>query len=1033
MAATATATVAAIAPPRGGGVPRRDCKVPLPVPGLDGGRAVGTAGDLDADRDAGGRSDESSGSHSDVLLTRETGRKKKAGTLPCFWALLPLGTCGMARGSGRRDGGSGGSRQDGGDGSRRRAGTGASGRGKAARVAARGREREELARLATAVAAIPPLRALYDATAVTVGGGGGLGGIAPAPPANRRQAKAARAAAAARATAGLDAGVGGDGVAGAAGGLAASAALASPIVAARHFSDLPLSERTVRGLAAAGFTVLSDIQRAAMPQALAGRDVLAAAPTGSGKTLAFAVPVLEALYRASWGPLDGLGAMVLAPTRELAAQIFDVFRAIGGRHELSAALVTGGHDVGYERERLGGINILVATPGRLLQHLDESAELVTTGVKVLVLDEADRILDMGFAPTVDAIVANLPRAPHRQTLLFSATQTKSVRALARLSLSKPEYVEVLGRHSLSKKRAAAAAADGRSADPAADVDAGADAAADGMPAPPLRGGGADGTADADGAAGATATVGTPHKLVHTYALVTASTKLSTVWSFIKSHLKAKTLIFLATCKQVRFVYEAFRRLRPGVPLLALHGRMSPGARADTYARFSAARGGAALFATDVAARGLDFPAVTWVLQADCPADVGAYVHRAGRTARYRSAGTSLMLLVGGREEGMVTALAAAAGVVATRTRINPSRLADVTPRLASAVAADGELRALAQGALKSYVRAVGVAAAAVGDVGEEEIRAMAAAYGLPAAPVIRTRALKSSTVPTDAAAAAAPAAPSDHLPGVVGMAPAVAAAAAGRNVYGYRVAPNEAPGAGAATLATATRKSAPPDDSDGDDSDSSSDRVLAVKRVHSAVDSGGRAGGTNSSINSDDVAALAAAAGRRPKRLKISRTSGAATSDGGGAASRLVFDPDGRAVRPLEALLSTMGSGDLGDDDKGTTDDGPAPPVDAAAAADARAARVARALAASAAEDRAVERERVRALHRARRDKERRRRAGGGAAATEVEVTLAGGTDDDDGSGDDSAGDPDGGEGDADDVADAEAAALAILNARRRR
>ncbi|KAK1858790.1 hypothetical protein I4F81_001390 [Pyropia yezoensis] len=657
-----------------------------------------------------------------------------------------------------------------------------------------------------------------------------------------------------------------------------------------------------------------------MPQALAGRDVLAAAPTGSGKTLAFAVPVLEALYRASWGPLDGLGAVVLAPTRELAAQIFDVFRAVGGRHDLSAALVTGGHDVGYERQRLGGINILVATPGRLLQHLDEAAELVTSGVKVLVLDEADRILDMGFAPTVDAIVANLPRAPHRQTLLFSATQTKSVRALARLSLSKPEYVEVL---------------------------------------------------------------------VHTYALVTAGTKLSTVWSFIKSHLKAKTLIFFATCKQVRFVYEAFRRLRPGVPLLGLHGRMSPGARADTYARFSAARGGAALFATDVAARGLDFPAVTWVLQADCPADVGAYVHRAGRTARYRSAGTSLTLLVGGREEGMVPALAAAAGVVATRTRINPSRLADVTSRLASAVAADGELRTLAQGALKSYVRAVAVAAAAVGEVGEEEVHAMAAAYGLPAAPIMRGKAPKGGAPPAtaDAAAAAAPAAPSDRLPAAVaGLGPAAAAAAAGRNVYG--------------------------------------------------------------------------------------RSSGAATSRGGGAASRLVFDPDGRAVRPLEALLSTLGGGaDDGNAGGATPADGPAPPADAAAAADARAARVARALAASAAEDRAAERERVRALHRARRDKERGRRAGGkgAAAGAEVEVTLGGGTDDDDdddddfgddiddrngddGSGDDSAGwsqgggseaefgsgsdggsDPDGEGGEGDDVASAEAAALAILNARRRR
>lgn len=208
----------------------------------------------------------------------------------------------------------------------------------------------------------------------------------------------------------------------------------------KSFSDLPLSEPTASGLASSHFKTLTDIQSRAIGHALKGRDILGAAKTGSGKTLAFLIPVLENLYRKQWSEHDGLGALILSPTRELAIQIFEVLRKIGRYHTFSAGLIIGGKSLKEEQERLGRMNILVCTPGRMLQHLDQTAMFDVFNLQMLVLDEADRILDMGFQKTVDAIVGHLPK--ERQTLLFSATQTKKVSDLARLSLQDPEYVAV---------------------------------------------------------------------------------------------------------------------------------------------------------------------------------------------------------------------------------------------------------------------------------------------------------------------------------------------------------------------------------------------------------------------------------------------------------------------------------------------------------------------------------------------------------------------------------------------------------------
>ncbi|KAI9832194.1 MAG: ATP-dependent RNA helicase dbp4 [Phylliscum demangeonii] len=410
------------------------------------------------------------------------------------------------------------------------------------------------------------------------------------------------------------------------------------------FSQLPLSRPTLAGLEAAHYKTLTDIQARAIPHALKGADCLGAAKTGSGKTLAFLIPVLEALYRRRWSELDGLGALIISPTRELAIQIFEVLRKIGCRHPFSAGLVIGGKSLQEERDRLGRMNILVCTPGRMLQHLDQTALLEHSNLQMLVLDEADRLMDDGFQSVVDAILGHLP--PDRQTLLFSATQTKKVADLARLSLKEPEYIAVHEQ----------------------------------------------------------APTATPATLQQHYVITPLPDKVNTLFSFLRSNVKAKILVFLSSGKQVRFVYETFRRLQPGLPLLHLLGRQKQSARLEITHKFSAAKH-ACLFATDVVARGLDFPAVDWVVQVDCPEDAETYIHRVGRTARYERRGRAVLFLDRSEEAGMLKRLEHVR-VPIERIQVRAKKQQSIKDDLQRMCFQDPDLKYLAQKAVKSYLRSV---------------------------------------------------------------------------------------------------------------------------------------------------------------------------------------------------------------------------------------------------------------------------------------------------------------------------------------
>ncbi|KIW97816.1 uncharacterized protein Z519_01400 [Cladophialophora bantiana CBS 173.52] len=443
------------------------------------------------------------------------------------------------------------------------------------------------------------------------------------------------------------------------------------------FVDLPLCQATQDGLAASHFKTLTTIQKSTIPLALQGADILGAAKTGSGKTLAFLVPVLENLYRKRWTDYDGLGALILSPTRELAIQIFEVLRKIGRNHTFSAGLIIGGKNLQDERERLGRMNILVATPGRMLQHMDQTAEFDIGNLQMLVLDEADRIMDMGFKQTIDALLEHLP--PNRQTLMFSATQTKKVSDLARLNLKEPEFVSV---HEA-----------------------------------------------ADSA--------TPSSLQQNYVVTPLPEKLDTLWSFIRANVKKKILVFLSSGKQVRFVYEAFRHLQPGVPLLHLHGRQKQTARVEITTKYANSKY-VCLFSTDVAARGLDFPAVDWVVQVDCPEDADTYIHRVGRTARFDHDGRAVLFLDPSEEEGMLNALEKKK-VSLEKINVRQKKMQQtIRNQLQNMCFKDPELKYLGQKAFVSYVRSVHIQKdKETFNLKRLDLEAFAASLGLPGAPRVR--------------------------------------------------------------------------------------------------------------------------------------------------------------------------------------------------------------------------------------------------------------------------------------------------------
>jgi superfamily II DNA/RNA helicase len=346
------------------------------------------------------------------------------------------------------------------------------------------------------------------------------------------------------------------------------------------FSGLGLSAKVTDAVAAAGYTKPTDIQAQAIPYVLEKKDIIGIAQTGTGKTASFVLPMLTLLENGR-ARARMPRTLILEPTRELAAQVHENFEKYGKNHRLSVALLIGGVSFDDQNKKLDrGVDVLIATPGRMLDQF-ERGRILLSGVEILVIDEADRMLDMGFIPDIERICGLLP--PRRQTLFFSATMPPEIQRLTSRFLRDPVKVEVARQNSVVE------------------------------------------TID--------------------QRLVRVSSKPEEKRAVLRQLIRGavgltNAIIF---CNRKRDVATLARSLeRHGFDAGGLHGDMDQKSRTETLDKFRAGNL-KLLIASDVAARGLDIPAVSHVFNFDVPTHAEDYIHRIGRTGRAGRSGTSITL------------------------------------------------------------------------------------------------------------------------------------------------------------------------------------------------------------------------------------------------------------------------------------------------------------------------------------------------------------------------------------------------------
>lgn len=346
------------------------------------------------------------------------------------------------------------------------------------------------------------------------------------------------------------------------------------------FAGLGVCEALCDAVTKLGYTCPTEIQKQSLPFSLKGKDIIALAPTGSGKTCAFALPILQSLLLGDNGRPQPFYAMVLAPTRELAFQIEEHFQAVGAGIGVKCVTLVGGMDMMTQSIALARKpHIIVATPGRLVDHLENTKGFSLSKLKYLVFDEADRLLNMDFEKEVDKILQTIPTSKAgRRTLLFSATMTTKVAKLQRASLKSPVKVEVSS-HKYE----------------------------------------------------------TVENLTQEYVFMPAKHKDCYLVYTLNEIATKSAIVF---CDTIRAAERATLTLRTlGIAAIPLHGKMQQTKRLGALNKFKAS--GGVLIATDVASRGLDIPQVDLVINYDIPTHSKDYVHRVGRTARAGRSGRSI--------------------------------------------------------------------------------------------------------------------------------------------------------------------------------------------------------------------------------------------------------------------------------------------------------------------------------------------------------------------------------------------------------
>ena len=350
------------------------------------------------------------------------------------------------------------------------------------------------------------------------------------------------------------------------------------------FESLGLAPFLLRALSEQGYETPTAIQEQAIPLALAGRDLLAGAQTGTGKTAAFGLPLLQHLATnsqevSSGGPRKPR-ALILTPTRELATQVHDSLRGYSKYLRIPSACIYGGVGMGNQLDILRrGVDLLVACPGRLIDHI-ERRSIDLSGIEILVLDEADRMLDMGFLPSIKRILAKLPKQ-NRQTLLFSATFEESIKQLALEFMRNPEQIQVTPKNTVAEL------------------------------------------------------------ITHRVHPVDGGRKRDLLLHLLAQDSREQTLVFART-KHGSDKLAAFLD-KSGIKTAAIHGNKSQGQRLRALADFKAGRV-TVLVATDIAARGIDINELPKVINFDLPMVAEDYVHRIGRTGRNGATGEAISLV-----------------------------------------------------------------------------------------------------------------------------------------------------------------------------------------------------------------------------------------------------------------------------------------------------------------------------------------------------------------------------------------------------
>ncbi|ESP04182.1 hypothetical protein LOTGIDRAFT_224051 [Lottia gigantea] len=366
--------------------------------------------------------------------------------------------------------------------------------------------------------------------------------------------------------------------------------------------NVQLDSNISKSIKQLGFKHMTPVQAATIPRFLQNKDVAVEAVTGSGKTLAFIIPLLQMLLKRDT-PLkkNEIGGLILTPTRELAIQIDEVLNQfLSHVTQFTSCLFIGGLDVTQmiEKFKTQGCNIIIATPGRmedLFQRKHDGFNLPASvkALEVLVLDEADRLLEMGFETSINMILSHLPK--QRRTGLFSATQTDEVENLIRAGLRNPLRITVKEKKNTVNQL---------------------------VPK-------------------------TPALLQNYYMIVEADEKMNQLISFLRKHKKNKILVFFSTCASVDYFKKIIEQFVQNTTVFHIHGKLKQ-KRVKVIEKLRNADNGI-LVCTDLMARGIDIPDIDWVVQFDPPSSSRAFVHRCGRTARIGNKGNALVMLLPAEE------------------------------------------------------------------------------------------------------------------------------------------------------------------------------------------------------------------------------------------------------------------------------------------------------------------------------------------------------------------------------------------------